>query len=210
MKKLFARLARQSPAMIVALLALFMAMGGTAIAAGNALITGRQIKNSSITGADVKNKSLTPKDFKGSVRGARGPAGSPGPVGPQGPAGAPGAQGLQGPQGPAGADGTARAYAYVTGTTLVAAKTKNFTAVSRPSTGVYCLTPAAGITPANSVAIVTVEWGASGGNALWAFPVDLNTFQCAANEFAVRTYSGVADATGPVLGNNVAFYITIP
>jgi hypothetical protein len=30
-------------------------MGGTVIAAGNALITGKQIKNSSITGADAKN-----------------------------------------------------------------------------------------------------------------------------------------------------------
>jgi hypothetical protein len=94
LKKLFARFVRQSPSMIVAMLALFVALGGTAIAAGNALITGKQIKNSSITGADVKNKSLTPKDFKGSVRGLRGLRGA---VGPQG------AQGAQGAQGPAGA-----------------------------------------------------------------------------------------------------------
>jgi hypothetical protein len=92
LKKLFARLVRQSPSMIVAMLALFVAMGGTAIAASSALITGKQIKNSSITGADVKNKSLTPRDFRGSVRGPRGPVGGrgpAGPVGPVGPAGAP-------------------------------------------------------------------------------------------------------------------------
>jgi len=52
--------------MIVALLALFVAMGGTAIAAGNALITGKQIKNSSITGADVKNKSPPARTSKDS------------------------------------------------------------------------------------------------------------------------------------------------
>jgi hypothetical protein len=89
LKKLLARLARESPSMIVAMLALFVAMGGTAIAASSALITGKQIKNSSITGADVKNKSLTPKDFRGSVRGARGPIGPTGPQGAVGPPGAP-------------------------------------------------------------------------------------------------------------------------
>src|SRR5215204_1138553 len=95
LKKLLARFARQSPAMIVALLALFIAMGGTAIAASSALITGKQIKNSSITGADVKNKSLTPKDFRGSVRGPRGLTGATGvkgdkgDKGDKGPAGAP-------------------------------------------------------------------------------------------------------------------------
>lgn len=91
MKKLLARFVRQSPAMIVALLALFVAMGGTAIAASSALITGKQIANSSITGADVKNKSLTPKDFKGSVRGPRGPAGATGATGAKGDKGDPGA-----------------------------------------------------------------------------------------------------------------------
>jgi hypothetical protein len=85
---------------MVAMLALFVAMGGTAIAAGNALITGKQIKNSSITGADVKNKSLTAKDFKCSMRGARGAAGPAGPAGPAGQNGAQGAQGIQGPPGP--------------------------------------------------------------------------------------------------------------
>jgi hypothetical protein len=86
-----ARFVRQSPAVVVAMLALFVAMGGTAIAAGNALITGKQIKNSSITGADVKNKSLTPKDFKGSVRGPRGLQGPKGDKGDKGDAGSPGA-----------------------------------------------------------------------------------------------------------------------
>lgn len=103
LKKLIARL---SPSMVVSMLALFVAMSGTAIAAGNALITGRQIANNSITGADVKNKSLRAQDFKGSVRGAAGAPGAPGPAGPAGPQGP---QGPQGPAGPAGAKGDAGA-----------------------------------------------------------------------------------------------------
>ena len=81
--------------MVVAMLALFVALTGTTLAASQALITGKQIANSSITGLDVKNKSLTPKDFKGSVRGPRGLTGPAGAQGPQGP------QGAIGPQGPA-------------------------------------------------------------------------------------------------------------
>jgi hypothetical protein len=105
MKHLLTRLVHQSPALVVATLALFVALGGTAVAAGT-LITGKQIKNSSITGADVKNKSLTQRDFRGSVRGPQGLTGPAGPQGPQGvqgmagPKGDKGDQGIQGPPGP--------------------------------------------------------------------------------------------------------------
>jgi hypothetical protein len=100
LKKVFARLVRQSPAMIVAMIALFVAMTGTAVATSSALIGGAQIRNNSITGADIKNKSLRPIDFRGSVRGVRGLRGLAGPPGPVGPQGAQGAQGAQGPAGP--------------------------------------------------------------------------------------------------------------
>jgi hypothetical protein len=102
MKKFVTRFPRVSPALVVAMLALFVALTGAAVATTSALITGKQILNNSITGADVKDKSLTPKDFKGSVGGARGPAGT---AGPQGPAGAQGPQGAQGPAGPKGDTG---------------------------------------------------------------------------------------------------------
>jgi pilus assembly protein CpaF len=84
LKRLFARFVRQSPAMIVAMIALFVALSGTAVATTSALITGAQIKNGSITGLDIKNKSVTALDIKGQLRGARGAAGAPGPVGPAG------------------------------------------------------------------------------------------------------------------------------
>jgi hypothetical protein len=94
--------------MVVAMLALFVALTGTAVATTSALITGKQIKNGSITGLDIKNKSVTAADVKGRLRGATGARGPQGAQGPQGPQGAQGAQGIQGPA------GQAVAYARVT------------------------------------------------------------------------------------------------
>jgi hypothetical protein len=97
MKKLLSRLVRQSPAMVVAMLALFVALTGTAVATTSALITGKSIKNGSITGLDIKNKSLTSADIKGELRGPSGPSGAQGAPGAKGDKGE---QGIQGPQGP--------------------------------------------------------------------------------------------------------------
>lgn len=83
--------------MIIGMLALFVALTGTAVATTSALITGAQIKNNSITGADIKNKSVPANKLKGNFRGARGAAGSPGPVGPQGPKGDTGPAGAPNP-----------------------------------------------------------------------------------------------------------------
>ena len=102
MKQALARIGRQSPAMVVAMLALFVALSGTAVATTAAVvITGKQIKNASITGLDVKNKSLTARDFKGSVRGPRGLRGLTGAKGDPGATGATGAPGAPGAPGAA-------------------------------------------------------------------------------------------------------------
>jgi hypothetical protein len=79
----------------IALLALFFALGGTAFAAGNALLPknsvgSKQVINGSLQKADLSGKAV--KALKGN-RGLRGTQGTPGPAGPQGP---------QGPQGPVG------------------------------------------------------------------------------------------------------------
>jgi hypothetical protein len=93
---------------LVAYLALFCALGGSAYAAGK--ITSKQIAPGAIKSKHVKDGSLTSGDLAAGVitRGAAGetgPQGPAGPQGPQGPAGPQGEQGLQGergPQGPAG------------------------------------------------------------------------------------------------------------
>ena len=51
-----------SPAMLVALAALFVALGGSAYAA--VVITGKNVRNNTLEGADIKNKSLHGRDVK--------------------------------------------------------------------------------------------------------------------------------------------------
>jgi hypothetical protein len=82
----------------VAYLALFFALGGTSIAAVNALPTNSvgtaQLKNGAVTKQKIAKKTIA------SLRGARGPAGATGPKGDTGATGAPGAPGGPGPPGP--------------------------------------------------------------------------------------------------------------
>jgi hypothetical protein len=84
----------------VGLLALFVALSGTAYAATlprNSVGTA-QLKRNAVTSAKVRNGSLLTRDFKaGQVpRGPAGPAGAKGPAGPMGPAGPQGPKGDQG------------------------------------------------------------------------------------------------------------------
>jgi hypothetical protein len=53
---------RPSPALAVAAIALFVALGGSAYALS---ITGSDVVNGSLTGSDIKNRSLTQSDLKG-------------------------------------------------------------------------------------------------------------------------------------------------
>jgi hypothetical protein len=80
---------------VIATLALFVALGGSAYAASKLpknSVTAKQIKNSSVTSPKVKDGSLLSKDFKAGQlpggasgpRGASGPQGVPGQTGPPG------------------------------------------------------------------------------------------------------------------------------
>ncbi|CAA9529182.1 MAG: hypothetical protein AVDCRST_MAG67-3973 [uncultured Solirubrobacteraceae bacterium] len=99
--------------MIVALVALFVALGGSGYAA--VAINGKNIKNRSIAAIKLKREVLTSREVKnGSLLAADLKAGQlrsgpPGPAGPQGVPGAPGVPappGAPGAQGPAGAPGS--------------------------------------------------------------------------------------------------------
>jgi len=110
-----------SPAMVIACVALFVAMGGTGYAATQ-LTAGQE-------GATVSKK--------GKAKGKRGPAGPAGPKGEQGPKGPQGPQGPKGDTGPAGAN-TSSAFAQNAsvissiGTSLVPVVT---TSITTHSTG---------------------------------------------------------------------------
>jgi hypothetical protein len=90
---------RFTPATVLALIALFVALTSSATAASYAYITGAQIKNGSVGLADLSKKA------KKALKGQRGPRGFTGTAGPAGPAGLAGAVGPQGPAGANGANG---------------------------------------------------------------------------------------------------------
>jgi hypothetical protein len=105
------KLQRPSPALIVSVLALSVALGGTGYAAivlpANS-VGAKQIKRNAVTAAKVKNSSLLASDFRPGqlAAGPAGPVGPPGATGPRGPEGARGPEGSTGPQGPKGDTGT--------------------------------------------------------------------------------------------------------
>jgi hypothetical protein len=114
------RFATPSPALVVSLIALFLALGGGA-AWASGLISGKQIVDHSIP-----EGKLTAKAIK-SLHGTPGPAGPRGATGPRGPQGAKGDTGPQGPQGPGAisineggvpADGFVHTLATVDGLTV--------------------------------------------------------------------------------------------
>lgn len=101
-----AHLSPPSPAMVVALIALSVALGGASYAAitlPKNSVGAKQIKANAVNSAKVKNGSLLARDFKASERaglvGPRGPAGAAGATGAAGAQGAAGAAGAQGPKG---------------------------------------------------------------------------------------------------------------
>ncbi len=77
---------RPSPSMGVALVALFIALGGTGYAAIK--INGKNIKNGTVSGKKLKNRTLGTAKLttaaRRSLRGATGATGLPGPKGDQG------------------------------------------------------------------------------------------------------------------------------
>jgi hypothetical protein len=127
----------------IALLALFLALGGTTYAASTALIgkntvASPQVVNGSLQTKDLSAKARTALKGNRGPRGFTGAAGAPGVAGAAGAKGATGAQGIQGIQGPAG---TAVAYAHVNADgTVDTANSKNVANanVEHAAAGVYC------------------------------------------------------------------------
>ncbi|MCW3000654.1 MAG: Collagen triple helix repeat protein [Solirubrobacterales bacterium] len=89
---------------VMATMAVFIALGGTATAA-TLIITGRDVRNESLTGADIKNRSIKRLDITSSVLASHGGRGITGARGPAGEAGTNGAVGLQGNAGAPGKKG---------------------------------------------------------------------------------------------------------
>lgn len=101
-----------SPALVVGLVALFVAMSGSAVAATTLLVHTGNIANGAVTGKKIANGAVGINKLARPVRTALAKAGEPkGTVsGPQGPAGSQGPQGAMGPQGPKGPTGFEGAF----------------------------------------------------------------------------------------------------
>jgi hypothetical protein len=103
--------------MVVALLALFVALGGPSYAVDGARVAVKTVNADKVDGLHAsrtpKPRSLVALDRKGklpasvvpTVAGPQGPPGAAGPAGPKGDTGARGEQGLKGEPGPTGAKG---------------------------------------------------------------------------------------------------------
>lgn len=79
-----------SPSLVISVIALIVALSGTAVASTYIITKSSQIKPS----VRKALKGQKGADGDDGARGAQGPAGTPGPTGATGPAGAPGAPGL--------------------------------------------------------------------------------------------------------------------
>jgi hypothetical protein len=103
---------RPSPALIIAVIALIVALGGTAaaepvITAAKKLVTSRDIRDGTIKTKDLAR--ATRRQLRGSAgpAGAKGDPGGTGPAGPGGPAGGQGPKGDKGDKGDTGDKGDA-------------------------------------------------------------------------------------------------------
>jgi hypothetical protein len=97
---------RPSPALVIALLALFVSLGGTSYAVSkigtrqvaNNSLRSTDLRDNSVQSRDIRNRSLLARDFKQGQLPA-GPKGDTGPQGPQGPQGSAAANLIQGSTG---------------------------------------------------------------------------------------------------------------
>ena len=121
----------------VAMLALFLVLGGTTYAASTALIGKNTVASPQVVNGSLQTKDLSKKARK-ALKGNRGPRGLQGPAGQTG---ARGATGVTGAAGAPGAAGTAVAWAYVSSSgTVDPTQSKGITDanVTHPATGNYC------------------------------------------------------------------------
>jgi hypothetical protein len=121
-----------SPALVIAILALVVALGGTSYAAlhlGKNTVGAKQLKKSAVRSSKVADHSLLARDFKAGQlpAGPQGPQGVPGQAGAAGPQGDQGPKGEQGPAGPTQGASVGFADPPPAGKTLTASNTVTIT-----------------------------------------------------------------------------------
>lgn len=217
-------MARPSPGTAIALVALAVALPGSAVAdpvvdAAQRLIDGDRIKPNSITHRQIarnairrrhvaRNAITTRQVRNGSLLAVDFRAGEL-PSGAAGPKGDAGAQGLQ------GVPGTARAFGVVSSAGVVdQARSKNITVTKLPAfgNGAYCVIPAAGsaIDVAGVLPVVTADFNDGAGSSHIAM-VRTAANSCGASlsgwRVDTQNFDEVADNWVPT---DIAFTVVIP
>ena len=192
--------------MVVALLALFVAMGGTGYAALNLpknSVGAKQLKKNAVRSSKVKDRSLRARDF---ARGQlpKGKQGVPGPPGDRG------ATGRRGAPGVPGEPGSARAYATIEDSvdadmSVPPALAKNMSAANVEhveESGLYCITPPPGIDAAEVTPVASIRLGGDvTGQFVQTIGVSPGRFtSCGSDRWRVETY--FYDDGGPISGTD--------
>ena len=195
---------KPAPATTIAIVALVVALSGSAVAASRYIITSTsQIKPSVL------------QALRGSVAAkgapAKGATGATGPTGPQGPPGPGGRQGVTGPTGPAGVQGPngqpgdARAYALVeppcwgcgelspSFTPLVRAHSKNVALASPKDIygtpfGTWCFVLEGGIDPSTATVVASAVATSDTRNAAIGAEWVPYAPDCSASQIEIRTF----------------------
>ena len=163
------------------------------------------------TGAQTSRRHADESQDRALIRHMRrGPRGRRGARGLRGATGPRGATGRRGPTGATGPAGTARAYGLVSaGGALSATRSRNATVTHAAGTGVYCLTLAAGIDPAKTLAVATLDDSAAGVNAR----VSVNSAGpvCGAGKLQVDTVAqAVAGTAITATPTDEGFFFVVP
>jgi hypothetical protein len=178
---------------MIALVALFLALGGTTYAASTALIGKNTVASPQVVNGSLQTKDLSKKARK-ALKGNRGLRGL---RGPQGLPGAKGATGPQGPTGATGAAGSALAYAHVNANgTIDSAKNIAAGNVTKAGGGLYCFS-GLGFTVHNITATPDFPAG-----RIAQARVDATGLGCGAGKSEVALYT----ADSPTL-TDTAFYV---
>jgi len=88
-------------------------------------------------------------------------------------------------------------------------RSKGVVAVSHTQRGIYCITPASGIDPRNSVPVVSVDYSGSSNNNVTA-QVRTVAANCAAGRFEVITFADPNSTGAYFTSNLVGFTIVVP
>jgi hypothetical protein len=199
------RLRAPSPAFVVSLIALFVALGGTTYAATslpkNSVGTA-QLKNGAVTTTKISKKTIA------ALKGSRGPAGPQGATGATGPQGQPGAQGVKGDTGSTGAPGTARAWAVVS-TVGNVSHSHNVLSVIKLGTGEFCVQLDPSVPSSSTGAVAVPNFNDDSTNSSNIAQVEFDG-TCGTNGVEVLTNEVTAGAGLTVNAVDEGFFVAVP